>query len=55
MTLNGAINVGGFQAGMTSVISNSVVHRYDNGENRHRDVCGEKKFPPEDTRIASIA
>jgi hypothetical protein len=55
VTLNGAINVAGFQAGMTSVISNNVEHRYDNGENRHRLVCGERAFPPEDTRIVSIA
>lgn len=55
VTLNGAINVGGFQAGMTSAISYNVVHRYDNGENRHREICGEKAFPPEDTRITSIA
>lgn len=55
LTLGNAINVGGFQAGMTSVISNAVLHRYDNGENRHRNVCGEKNFPPRDTRIATIA
>jgi hypothetical protein len=55
VTFAHAIDVGGFQAGMTSVISSSVEHRYDNGENRHRNVCGEKDFPTVDTRIASMA
>lgn len=54
VTLDGAINVGGFQAGMTSVLSSSVVHHYHNGENRHRDLCGEKEFPAKDTRIVTI-
>jgi hypothetical protein len=55
VTLNNAIDIGGFQAGMTSVISNSVLHRYDNGENRHRHICGEKNFPPRDTRVTTVA
>jgi hypothetical protein len=54
-TFHAGIGVAGFTGDVTSAISRSVKHRWDNTVNAHRFLCGSSAFPTEHTRVASLA
>jgi hypothetical protein len=55
ITLQGAINIGGFAGSMTSVVSRNVSYRWDNAAPYQRDVCGESRMLNQNTRAVTVA